>query len=374
MGKSFQTTDGEELEIISFGELNKSSGPDFLEAQLKYDDKLWAGHIEFHIKSSDWLKHGHQHDEAYNNVIAHFVLEHDKEIFSGSYKLPVVELKDQILEKAFKPSKTKNWIPCEKMISSVDTDVVNDQLDSAVYQRLERKKQEAIMLFREHDNDHKRVMLILIARILGGRHNANAMETLVTKIDFQTFNYIRSTDHSFREFIIGLSGLESSSHFNYLSNYFQIKPMAKVEWKTYGMRPSSQPIKRLEQLAAIILKIDEMDFEANQDQWRAFFSFGDYQGVSALSNPTKDLIMINALVPFLLAMSWFKSDDRLKRKAHKLLKSIPPEKNAIVKRWSQLGLNAENALETQALLELKNGFCNEKKCLFCDIGQKVLKS
>jgi hypothetical protein len=72
-----QTEDGEVLEIFSTGVHNTDSGPDFHNARIKIGETLWAGNVEVHLSASDWQKHGHTTDDAYNNVILHVVYNND---------------------------------------------------------------------------------------------------------------------------------------------------------------------------------------------------------------------------------------------------------------------------------------------------------
>ena len=78
---NLQTVNGEVLQIIHPGKHNKESGPDFFEASIRINNILWSGNVEIHIRSSDWLRHKHQEDEAYNNVILHVVYIHDLEVY-----------------------------------------------------------------------------------------------------------------------------------------------------------------------------------------------------------------------------------------------------------------------------------------------------
>ena len=363
------------MEVLSFGKLNKSSGPDFLEAAVRFENKIWAGHIEFHVKSSDWLKHGHQHDEAYNNVIAHFVFQHDQEIYSGNYLLPVVELKDQIISKAFNIQETpkkNNGVPCGSFIQSIDKQIINRQVKTAIDQRTKRKRDEVVELFRSNTNNQKRVMLILIARVLGGKYNSHAMERLVSKINFSTLSQLNGSFEQLKSYILGLSGIEMDTNFKYIQKLYQLRSMSKVEWRTSGMRPPSQPINRILQLTAILYHYDSIDITANVNQWRDFFKWKQLKNANTLSDGFVDLILINAVVPFLNAMSWFKADEVLAQNATSILKNLKPEKNQIVKGWAKLGFVAQNAEDSQGLIELKNNYCNEKKCLICGIGKNVL--
>ena len=75
-----KTTDGQSVKVLKIGFLNSNAGPDFLDARLLINDIEWVGHVEIHLKASDWFVHGHQQNPAYQNVILHAVWEADKPI------------------------------------------------------------------------------------------------------------------------------------------------------------------------------------------------------------------------------------------------------------------------------------------------------
>ena len=56
-----------------------------------------------------------------------------------------------------------------------------------------------------------------------------------------------------------------------------------------------------------------------------------------------------------------------------LLEHLPGENNKIITDFSNLGVEIKTAFESQALIELKNSYCNYKKCLQCGVGNKILK-
>ena len=62
------TTDGRRVEVLSPGFHNKDAGPDFFCADIVIDGEDWMGNVEIHTFSSDWYRHGHDHDKTYNNV------------------------------------------------------------------------------------------------------------------------------------------------------------------------------------------------------------------------------------------------------------------------------------------------------------------
>ena len=95
--KDLETTNGQKIEILKTGYRNEDSGPDFHQAKIKIGDRLWAGHIEMHVRASDWLRHKHQHDPAFQNVILHVVYENDVTIkLPNGEPLPCLELKNRI--------------------------------------------------------------------------------------------------------------------------------------------------------------------------------------------------------------------------------------------------------------------------------------
>ena len=117
------TTTNEYVEILSVGQHNLNSGPDFFNAKIKIDEQLWAGNVEIHVNSSDWYNHNHEKDKAYDNVILHVVWNDDAEIFRANGSLvPALELKEYVLPTTINNYNDllfnkNNWINCEKDIS-----------------------------------------------------------------------------------------------------------------------------------------------------------------------------------------------------------------------------------------------------------------
>ncbi|MBK7856520.1 MAG: DUF2851 family protein [Bacteroidetes bacterium] len=87
---NLKTTSGESIEILKPGNLQFDSGPDFFNAQIKINETLWAGNVEIDMYASDWVKHKHHKDTAYNKIILHVVYEVDKPI---SHNIPILEIK-----------------------------------------------------------------------------------------------------------------------------------------------------------------------------------------------------------------------------------------------------------------------------------------
>lgn len=74
-GTSFRAARAERVVVIAHGTPNDGPGPDFLDAVLVIDGSLRVGHVEMHLRESDWFGHGHQDDPAYHEVILHVLAE-----------------------------------------------------------------------------------------------------------------------------------------------------------------------------------------------------------------------------------------------------------------------------------------------------------
>ena len=75
--KPQQTTDGKTIEIIDPGLQNTHAGPDFFNAKIKIGGVLWVGNVEIHQQASDWFRHRHHQDPAYDSVILHVASQID---------------------------------------------------------------------------------------------------------------------------------------------------------------------------------------------------------------------------------------------------------------------------------------------------------
>jgi len=65
---------------------------------------------------------------------------------------------------------------------------------------------------------------------------------------------------------------------------------------------------------------------------------------------------------------------QLKNRALGFLENLPAESNSIISKWADLGVQARSAFDSQALLQLKNYYCESKKCLNCQLGVKLVSS
>jgi Protein of unknown function (DUF2851) len=406
-GQHFHTTAGEDLLIVKPGEHNHDAGPDFHNAQVRLGETLWAGNVEIHIRSSDWIRHKHQHDEAYDNIILHVVFEDDLELKrrNGEH-IPTLVLKD-----VFPPDvyETYNyflnnhlWIPCAMRLPEVRDVVINDWLTALSVERLERKSGELESLLQFAGNDWNQAFFEALAATLGFRINKQPFELLARQTPVQCLEKHKDNLFQVEAMLFGQAGLLEGKYrgeypkklkkeYQHLKNKFSLRPISGHLWKFMRLRPNNFPTIRLAQLAMMIHlrthffseivenaeyeKILELFSVGVSDYWKEHYYFdrpSKNMGKS-ISSPTVELIMINNVIPFLFVYGKLKGQTRYQDQAFALLDSIPAELNSIVRKFGEFGIKPESASQSQALLELKTNYCDEKKCLECRIGLELIK-
>ena len=174
-----QTTDGQRLEVIDPGLHNEDAGPDYLGAQLKIDGITWAGNVEIHTKSSDWVAHGHDQDPAYENVILHVVEQANQQVTTQSGKpIPQVELRipDHVSANYQALLHEEHFPPCYRAVASLPRLIVRQWLDALSIERLEQKMQRITRIADQTGGDWETVCFRTMARAFGFGINGEAME------------------------------------------------------------------------------------------------------------------------------------------------------------------------------------------------------
>ena len=70
--REITTLDGQRLSVVFPGHWTDGIGPDFRGAMLEGEGgRLVTGSVELHHRASDWERHGHHTDPAYNDVVLH---------------------------------------------------------------------------------------------------------------------------------------------------------------------------------------------------------------------------------------------------------------------------------------------------------------
>ncbi|RXP63548.1 DUF2851 family protein [Lutibacter sp. HS1-25] len=402
-----QCTKNKSIYIIAAGLHNLNSGPDFLNAKIEIDGQLWAGNVEIHINSSDWYAHNHEMDENYDSVILHVVWEHDVAVFNKSnMALPTLELKNIISKKVLENyndlfNKNKKWLFCESSISSIDNFKLSHWYERLYFERLEQKSERINQLLEITKNNWEAVLFILLAKNFGLKINGEAFNDIASSFDFSIVRKLANDPAQLEALLFGQASLLQENveseyfkklkyNYEYLQVKFQLKPIAKGQIQFFRLRPPNFPTIRLSQLALLyhlqqnlfskIIEVKAIDdfyslFNVSTSTfWETHYTFGkeSKKSIKKLSKSFVDLLLINTILPikfmYLKKMGETDFSDLLT-----VLEHIKPEKNTIISNFNELKIKSKSAFETQALLQLKNEYCNNQLCLECEIGKELLE-
>lgn len=382
---------GERFTVIYAGDYNETeSGPDFFNAQILIDGILWNGNVEIHVRSSDWFRHGHQNDPTYNNVILHVVHTFDKEIILEKRALPTLELKNVVSADHYEGYtnffKRKNPILCASQIANLDRIHLVNMQDQAIFRRLHRKTE----FLNEFMGEPTEALYLLIAKAMGSKVNQLPFEELARRVPYRMIRKVKQENR--QHLLLQVSGLsfpEKPSELLLTSNtiFTNIEHQGSMNphtWKYGGVRPGAFPDVRIRQFAEMVDRLDpdlflELARRMNvREYFHQHFSQlnslkGKHPKVKAMTVGFMDLLLINAIVPFLWWFGQLRNEDNVQELACQLLSEIPAEQNNVISKWERSGVKVKNALESQAMLEIFNEFCFRKKCLSCGIGKTLLE-
>lgn len=404
---NLETVQGESLTILNSGQYLQKAGPDFFNAQISIGNQKWAGNVEIHLKSSDWYVHHHEIDSNYESVILHVVWEHDTEVFrKDNSEIPVLELKKYIpkaiIESYNALTSAKSWINCEKEIQHIDAFVLKNWQEKLFFERLQRKVEPIQKLLSETENDWEAVLFCLLAKNFGLNTNGEIFLKIAKSIPFSIVRKESATLENLEALLFGRSGLLENSnedqyfkdlkfHWDYCQEKYKLEKVFIEPLQFFKHRPDNFPTIRLEQLVQLyflrrnlfsqlletktISDFYEIFNIQVSEYWKTHYQFDKESPKKrkALTASFIDLLLINTVIPLKFMYSNSLGID-VSEELIDLLLEIPAEKNAVIDKFSSFGIDAENAFETQSLLQLKNEYCNQKRCMNCVIGLELLKS
>jgi len=404
---NLKTTDGRPLEIISTGQLNSDSGPDFFNAKIRIGNTIWAGNIEIHQKSSHWYRHRHNTDAAYDNVILHVVELNDSPVLLKSQALPtlVISYSPEILENYEQLLRSAKWIACEDQISKSDPFLIRFWFSSLMIERLESKTGDIMAILENNKNNWNETFYQLLSRNLGMKTNAQPFEMLAKSLPLQILSKHKNNLFQIEALLFGQSGLLNETllgddyylslrnEYSYLYKKYGLSAIESHLWKFMRLRPINFPTVRIAQLAMLIhqssalfsqiLETENLEdlrklFDVSASEyWNTHYSFNKVSKdnhVKKLGETAFNNLVINTIAPLLFIYGDQHLNQEMKDRALLFLEKLEPESNQIIRKWHELGIESRTAFETQALLQLKNNYCDHKKCLNCQLGAKIISS
>ncbi len=404
--KSLKTILSETVEIVYPGNFNTDQGPDFLFAKIKINDILWVGHIEIHIKSSDWIAHNHQNDPNYKNTILHVVWEYDKETTWSERPISCLELKNYIsahvLNSYSQLMDNKQKIACQPFLDGIRGCTKTNQLERMMLERLEEKTEKIKQDLSLINWNWEELLIKKVAHYLTAPVNSEAMNTLWRHMPYSSLCKLRQDANKLTAVLFGVSGLlekipqnnttrQLFDEFEFQKNRLNLEPMNSVEWKWLRLRPAHFPSIRLVQLISLlhhnpnlfshILEIRTLKelyilFDLNPwldpDILNFLNQIGALKIPSNLGKQTKDILIINAICPILFTYGTIYQNHSLMDRALEFLEKIKPERNHIIHMWKSFNFVFNHSGHSQGGIQLFQQYCVLKKCTHCSIGNEIL--
>ena len=407
-GHHFTTVRGEKICVHSPGLHNTDAGPDFLNGRIHIDGEEWVGNIEIHEHASDWYRHGHDSDPAYDNVILHVVGHDDARIvMSDSRELPqIVMTYPPSFETMYRAlSAHIGDVACRDKISAIPPLHVADWLSTLAIDRMHAKADRIRNYAREFHNDWSRTCFVALARAFGASLNGDPFEMLARSLPLNILAHHCDDIFQLQALLFGQAGMLDTSlymfdeyyqqlcrEYFFLARKYGLRPMRADIWKYARTRPGNFPHRRIAMLSHLLLDGftllgDMLDRRHDTEALRHLFIWdadGYWQthsafdrpgsAAQALSDSSVDLLLLYFVAPVLFAYSAAIGDLEACEKAFDIWEDLRPENNTFIRQWRSYGLEPRSAADSQALLQLRKQFCDADRCLDCRFAAFLIKN
>lgn len=418
--RELRTTDGHLLEVLNPGIHNTDAGPDFTGAKIKLDGAEWAGNVELHLKTSDWFKHHHDTDPAYENIILHVACEVDQPLFyPNGQPIPQLQLPVPASVRENYGMLCRNDVRprCRGVVGDLPLFLVHNWMTTLTLQRFEERARQIMQRRESLDKDWEGTLFVTLARSFGFGINGDAFEQWARSIPLMAVGKHRDSLFQIEAIFFGQAGLleEDSStgaapassqasqpqddyyirlqkEYRFLRHKFTLTPIPRSAWKFLRLRPQNFPHIRIAQLAMLyyeqrlnlsrllnaesIEEVSALLLTHVSDFWRTHYTFASQPAKpteKALSQASIQLLIINSVAPMLFTYGRYKSDQRLCDRAFAMWQQLPPENDTIIRDWAAAGIPCESAADSQALLQLHRNYCQRRDCLRCKFGYEYIR-
>ncbi len=408
-GLSLPLSDGRSVSVIDPGRLNTDAGPDFFNAKVLIDGEMWAGNVEIHVRASDWYRHGHDKDRAYDSVVLHVVAVSDREVTrTDGSTVPQAEVtlpKDFYVSVATLRNDIKA-VKCAPFLREVPPLVITDWMEALGVERLQAKAARLLDIHRANGGDWYQTLFTVLARALGFGLNSEPFEALGRNTPLKFLMRHADSPEQLEAILFGQAGLLDPSAYPYDDYYrmlcreytflrakYGLRPIPGGMWKFARTRPQNLPHRRIALLAAAVGNPKEglasAILEARGDEerlrqifswhpgryWLSHYAFGQPETAApaCLGKGSVGVLLINVAAPFYYAHASLHNDLEGADDALRLLYSLPPEQNSIISAWKNAGIKVKDAQAGQALIHLRKEYCDRNRCFDCRIGHRLLR-
>jgi hypothetical protein len=400
-----RTTCGKNLEIIDPGKRNIHEGPDFTCARIRAGRLIWVGNVEIHVCSSDWKNHGHHLNPVYDNVILHVILQYRGEVWNalGNHVFTcIIPFHEQLYNRYKELLGTREWLPCENHISQIPEPIQRTWLSRLCRQRLVLKSQSTYKILMEKQTSREEALFRIISSSMGLPNNSAPFFMLASRIPARMLYEIRDDLIDLEALLFGHSGLidrgdepcayamHLKSRYCALSRALTTRPLPPYVWHYLRLRPAAFPTIRIALLASLLHcrmplgptllhisslpELEQLLRVRASPFWDSHYMFEKVAPLSPkyLGIQSVQLLIINAIVPYMEALGRANHQKSYLVRAKDLLLQVKAESNHIIKNWIKFGVSPRDASESQGLIQLHQGYCRQKRCLDCMFGTYIL--
>lgn len=388
-----RTTDGRSVEILSVGEHNRDAGPDYSHARVRIDGKEWVGNIELHVCATDWVKHRHHLDKAYDSVILHVVRTADKPVYNSRGEIvPQCALQypsdqdylSRLFESAQQMDSAFMRIGCAEQLVRDPAMLSEGWRRTLLRKRLECKRASIERLLEITKGSWEHALYISLARNFGFHTNSLPFEQLAINTPLSYLQKHRNNLFQLTALLMGQAGgLEPNSfchaddrealakEYAFLRTKFGLSPMDGSIWKHARLRPQNSPELRIRQFAQLLYQSESLlskilDKQDLNELEKLFV-------VDKIGKASIDILLINTVIPYKYAYARYRNNAQQAEEALALMERIAPENNNIIRQWRILGQEVKNAADSQALLHLYQNYCQHHECINCEVGYQIFQ-
>ncbi len=282
------------VRVLDTGEWNRSTGADFLRAEIELNGNILRGDIEIDPQAQDWERHGHGANSDFNNVILHIVLTRPPKGWytrdSQHRNIPVLYMPPSVWQTAIgiAPTRRAAHIPCcQTPLAAMGIAHIRSLLQAAAAHRVAKKRK----LFRAkaEQNGQHQAWYEALAGTLGYSANKTAMHLLASRAPL---NLIGGKEEAI---LFGVAGFllpllpekadDTTRAYHrgvwdawwHEQQSYALSDGREIPWVYSATRPQNHPHRRVAALAAIAA------------QWQRLFPLFNAAGAVQLSKRLADL-------------------------------------------------------------------------------------
>ena len=395
------TTDGMPIEIISTGQHNRDAGPDFSLVRLRIGSQDWVGNVELHVRASDWKRHRHHQDPAYDSVILHVVCQADEAVYNSRgeaiaqcvLRYPLAQdYLSHMLTKAQQMDSAFATIPCSQSLLQTPSLLTQGWRSALLLERWRCKTESISRLLEVTQHSWAHAFYITLAHNFGFHTNSLPFESLALQTPLSCLQKHRNSLFQVTAILLGQSGLLSAetavtdeqqrllAEYQFLQKKFSLQPMEPKVWKRARLRPQNAPEVRIRQFAQLLCQSEFLFSQVLHAQTiedlRHLLRLSATDSATidlppAIGKSSVDVLLINTLLPYKYAYAREQNDHSSMQQALALMTQLPPEDNTIIRQWHMLGQEVLSAADTQALIHLYQHYCQHERCIHCEVGSQV---